>query len=345
MRNQKEKILFFTNELALLIKSGLTFTKAIEIILKEEKNKKFKDILKKIHKNLTMGKNIYDSFKPFENTFGSTYLYILKIGELSGNIVESLEDISKSLDFDLSQRKKLGGILIYPIVVICLTFLIVSFLLIFILPNFITIFEENQIELPLVTRILLGFSKNFHYILILIICILTIIFIFNMYINKNKYKRIRRDKFLLNIFLFGELKKLLLASNLYHSFSILLNAGIGMVESLEIMYMNNNNYYLKDRLFEVKKAILAGNNITTSFKNLNLYNDRFSILISVGEESGYLSENFLQISKILKEDFDYKLKKLLAILEPLVVLVLGLIVGFVVLAIYLPILSIGDIFI
>ena len=245
----------------------------------------------------------------------------------------------------MSQRKKLGGILIYPIVVVCLTFLIVSFLLIFILPSFITIFEENQIELPLVTRILLGISRNFHYILIFIIVILTIIFIFNMYINNNKYKRIRRDKFLLNIFLFGELKKLLLASNLYHSFSILLNAGIGMVESLEIMYMNNNNYYLKDRLFEVKKAILAGNNITTSFKNLNLYNDRFSILITVGEESGYLSENFLQISKILKEDFDYKLKKLLAILEPLVILILGLIVGFVVLAIYLPILSIGDIFI
>lgn len=345
MRNQKEKILFFTNELALLIKSGLTFTKAIEIILKEEKNKKFKDILKRIHKNLTIGKNIYDSFKPFENTFGSTYLYILKIGELSGNIVESLEDISKSLDFDLSRQKKLAGILIYPIVVISLTFLIVSFLLIYILPSFITIFEENQIELPLVTRILLSISRNFHYILLFIIVILTIIFIFNMYINKNKYKRIKRDKFLLNIFLFGELKKLLLASNLYHSFSILLNSGIGMVESLEILYMNNNNYYLKDRLFDLKKSILAGNNITTSFKNLNLYNDRFSILISVGEESGYLSENFLQISKILKEDFDYKLKKLLAILEPLVILILGLIVGFVVLAIYLPILSIGDIFI
>ena len=345
MRNQKEKILFFTNELALLIKSGLTFTKAIEIILKEEKNKKFKDILKRIHKNLTIGKNIYDSFKPFENTFGSTYLYILNIGELSGNIVESLEDISKSLDFDLSRQKKLAGILIYPIVVISLTFLIVSFLLIYILPSFITIFEENQIELPLITRILLSISRNFHYILLFIICILTIIFIFNMYINKNKCKRIKRDKFLLNIFLFGELKKLLLASNLYHSFSILLNSGIGMVESLEILYTNNNNYYLKDRLFDVKKSILAGNNIATSFKNLNLYNDRFSILISVGEESGYLSENFLQISKILKEDFDYKLKKLLAILEPLVVLILGLIVGFIVLAIYLPILSIGDIFI
>lgn len=345
MKIPKEKILFFTNELAILIKSGLTFTKAIEIILKEEKKKKFKDILKKVHKNLTIGKNIYDSFKPFENIFGSTYLYILKIGELSGNIVEGLEDISKSLDFDLSRQKKLKGILIYPIVVISLTFLIVSFLLAFILPSFVTIFEENQIELPLVTKILLAISRNFQYILIFIVVILTIIFIYNMYINKNKYKRIRRDKFLLNIFCFGELKKLLLASNLYHSFSILLDAGIGIIESLEILYTNNNNYYLKDRLFEVKKAILAGNNIASSFKKLNLYNDRFSVLISVGEESGYLSENFLQISKILKEDFDYKLKKLLAMLEPLVVVVLGLIVGFVVLAIYLPILSIGDIFI
>ena len=96
---KKKKILFFTNELALLIKSGLTFTKAIEIILKEEKNKKFKDILKKIHKNLTMGKNIYDSFKPFENTFGSTYLYILKIGELSGKYSRKLRRYFKIFRF------------------------------------------------------------------------------------------------------------------------------------------------------------------------------------------------------------------------------------------------------
>ena len=97
MRNQKEKILFFTNELALLIKSGLTFSKAIEIILKEEKNKKFKDILKKIHKNLTMGKNIYDSFKPFENTFGSTYLYILKIKKILSLLILFLIWYSKLL--------------------------------------------------------------------------------------------------------------------------------------------------------------------------------------------------------------------------------------------------------
>ena len=344
MKNKKEKILFFTNELAIMLKSGLTFTTAIEIILKEEKDKNFKEALKKIHKNLIAGRNIFESFKNFEKIFGNTYLYMLKIGEVSGSITESLEDISKSLEFDLANQKKLGGILVYPIVVISLTFIIVSFLLTFILPSFISIFEENQVELPLITRILLFISRNFHYILLFIIALILIIFFINMYINNNRYKRIKRDKWLLNTKLFGELKKLSLSSDLYHSFSILLTTGIGIIESVEILYMNNSNYYIKENLLEVKKSLLAGNNIATALKKLNLYNERFSILITAGEESGYLAENLLQISKILKQDFEYKLKKLMSLLEPLVVVFLGLIVAFVVVAIYLPILSIGDVF-
>ena len=340
MKNKKEKILFFTNELAIMLKSGLTFTTAIEIILKEEKDKNFKEVLKKIHKNLIAGKSIFESFKNFDRIFGNTYLYMLKIGEVSGSIVERLEDISKSLEFDLANQKKLGGILVYPIVVISLTLIIVTFLLTFILPNFITIFEENQVELPLITRILLFISRNFHYILLFIIVLILII----LYINNNKLKRIQKDKWLLNIRLFGELKKLSLSSDLYHSFSILLSVGIGIIESVDILYMNNNNYYTKENLLEVKKSLLAGNNIATALKKLNLYNERFSILITAGEESGYLSENLLQISKILKQDFEYKLKKLMSLLEPMVVVFLGLIVAFVVVAIYLPILSIGDVF-
>jgi len=290
MKNKKEKILFFTNELAIMLKSGLTFTTAIEIILREEKEKNFKEVLKKIN------------------------------------------------------QKKLGGILVYPIVVISLTLIIVTFLLTFILPNFITIFEENQVELPLITRILLFISRNFHYILLFIIALILIIFFTNMYINNNKFKRIKKDKWFLNMSIFGELRKLSLSSDLYHSFSILLSVGIGIIESVDILYMNNNNYYIKENLLEVKKSLLAGNNIATALKKLNLYNERFSILITAGEESGYLSENLLQISKILKNDFEYRLKKLMSLLEPLVVVFLGLIVAFVVVAIYLPILSIGDVF-
>ena len=89
-----------------------------------------------------------------------------------------------------------------------------------------------------------------------------------MYINNNKLMRIQKDKWLLNIRLFGELKKLSLSSDLYHSFSILLSVGIGIIESVDILYMNNNNYYIKENLLEVKKSLLAGNNIATCFKKI-----------------------------------------------------------------------------
>ena len=230
MKNKKEKILFFTNELAIMLKSGLTFTTAIEIILKEEKDKSFKEVLRKIHKNLIAGKSIFESFKNFDKVFGNTYLYMLKIGEVSGSITERLEDISKSLEFDLENEKKLGGILVYPIVVISLTFIIVTFLLTFILPSFISIFEENQVELPLITRILLFISRNFHYILFFIIALILITFFTNRYINNDKSKRIKKDKWLLDMKLFGELKKLSLSSDLYHHFSVLLSVGIGIIE-------------------------------------------------------------------------------------------------------------------
>ena len=109
-------------------------------------------------------------------------------------------------------------------------------------------------------------SRNFHYILFFIVALILMIFIINMYINNNKSKRIKRDKWLLTMRVFGELRKLSLSSDLYHSFSILLSVGIGIIESVEILYINNNNYYLKDNLLEVKKSLLAGNNIATALK-------------------------------------------------------------------------------
>ena len=222
MKNKKEKILFFTKELTIMLKSGITFMNSIEILLKEEKEKNFKQILKKIYKNLAAGKNIFNSFKEFSNIFGNTYLYMLKVGELTGTLEQRLEDISNNIEFELETKKKIGGILIYPLIVLCLTFIIVSFLLIFILPNFISIFEENNIELPFVTKILIFISRTFHFILIFIIFIVFLLFSLNKHINNNKFKKIKKDRFILKFPIFGEIIKLSLAAELYHSLFLLL---------------------------------------------------------------------------------------------------------------------------
>lgn len=344
MKNKKEKILFFTKELTIMLKSGITFMNSIEILLKEEKEKNFKQILKKIYKNLASGKNIFNSFKEFSNIWGNTYLYMLKVGELTGTLEQRLEDISNNIEFELETKKKIGGILIYPLIVLCLTFIIVSFLLIFILPNFISIFEENNIELPFVTKILIFISRTFHFILIFIIFIVFLLFSLNKHINNNKFKKIKKDHFILKFPIFGEIIKLSLAAELYHSLFLLLSVGHSLIDGIDILYMNTNNFYIKENLLLVKRSLLSGENISNSFKKLDLYNSRFSLLITSGEESGNLAENFFQISKILKQDFEYNLKKKIAFIEPITVIFLGMVVAFIVIAIYLPILSVGEIF-
>lgn len=340
----KEKILLFTNELNVMLKSGITFSKSLEILASQENNKNFKKVLFKIQRNISQGKGIFESFRKFENIFSLNFLQFLKIGEITGTLSERFENIIENLEFETNNRKKIWSILMYPIIVIALTLCIVTFLLLFILPNFISIFKENDLELPKITKILLFISENFLFILLMVSIFFVFIFFLFKYINKNKIMRTKKDKLFLFIPFLGEIIKLDIGINLYYLLSILLSSGISLIDSIDIMYRNNNNYYVKENLLKVKKSINLGNNISSSLKNLDIFIDRFYMLIISGEESGYLSENLFQISKILKQDFDYKVKKYLSFLEPLVMLILGLIIAFIVVAIYLPIFSVGDIY-
>lgn len=344
LKINKEKILLFTNELNVMLKSGITFSKSLEILASQENNKNFRGILLKVQKNISQGKGIFESFRNFENIFSLNFLQFLKIGEITGTLNERFENIIENLEFEINNKKKVWGILIYPIIVIALTLCVVSFLLLFILPNFILIFKENNLELPKITKILLFISENFLFILLMISIFLIFTFFLFRYINQNKTRRTKKDKFFLFIPFLGEIMKLNIAINLYYSLSILLSSGISLIDSIDIMYKNTNNYYVKENLLKVRKSINLGNNISISLKNLDIFTERFYMLIVSGEESGYLSENLFQISKILKQDFDYRVKKYLSFLEPLAMLILGLIIAFIVVAIYLPIFSVGDIY-
>lgn len=340
----KEKILLFVNELISLLNSGIIFSDALKILYSSEKNLKFKNSLKTIYKSIMQGNSIFKSFLPFKDIFGINFIYMLKVGELSGELTVCLEKIYKNMEYNLDNQKKVKSLLVYPIIVLVLSFFSVAFLLIFVLPNFILIFEENKIELPFATKILLFISKNFHFIIIFITLVFLMYFPFIRYIDNDKVKKLKKDKFLLNFIISGNLLKIKKAENLYYSLYTFLSSGITILDALEILIENEENLFIQDKIKKVHNAILNGNKIAVSLKQLNLFTERFYTLIVAGEESGFLIENFLQISKILNKEYDYKLKKVIAFIEPLSILILGLIILFVVLAIYLPILSISNIF-
>ncbi|MBS9776451.1 MAG: type II secretion system F family protein [Fusobacterium sp.] len=234
--------------------------------------------------------------------------------------------------------------MLYPLTILIFTLCIISFLILNILPNFIDIFEENNIELPLATKILLTISNNFTGILITLILLIISFILFLKYVNKNKDLKFKKDKFLFNFILLKNFYRYSFSSNFYRNFAVLLDTGINIDEILEVVYSTTENLFIKNKLFKVKNSVVSGFDIATSLKHIDFFNERFLSLLISAEESGRLTETLLFISEILKQDLEYKTKKFLTILEPLLMLFLGIIVGFIIIAIYLPIISVNNIF-
>lgn len=344
MKIKREKILLFTKQFNSLTKAGISITQALDILIFSEADKSFVKVLEKIRKNLNRGKNIFNSFKDFKNIFGNHFLYMLKIGEMSGSLSDSLDNIHNYLEYNLSNKKKVTSLLVYPCIVFFLSLIIFIFLLIFILPNFISLFEESQVELPKTTKFLIFLSNNFHYFLIALLIIFSTIILAFKYINSNKSLKLKKDRLILKLIILGDLLNLYYAEEIYYSLHILLNSGITLIDGFNPIIENINNLEIRRNLINVQKDIKSGTTITIAFKHLNLFNKRFQSFIKTAEESGFLSEAFLEISKILKLEYEYKIKKYIAFIEPLSIITLGLFIIFIILSIYIPIFSMINIF-
>lgn len=340
---KNEKILLFISQFNTLNKSGINFIQALDILIFSETDKHLLIVLKKIRIYLNNGKNIYNSFKHFENIFGSYFIYMLKIGEITGTINKSLDSSYTYLKYKYDNNQKITSLLIYPIIVFCITMFILIFLLVFILPNFITIFEDNKLELPISTKFLIFISNNFFYIIISLFTLILICLFLNMYINSKIHLKIKKDKFLLDMFFWGKFLKLFYAIEIYYSLYIFLEAGINIIDGIKIIEENINNLYIKRNLKEIEKRVFLGSSLSSALRHFILFNTRFQSFIKAGEESGFLADTFLEISKILKIEYEFTQKKYIALIEPISILFLGSLITFILLAMYSPILSLTEV--
>lgn len=339
---KNDKILLFISQFNSLTKSGISFIQSLDILILSETDKNFIQILKKIRSNLNNGKDIYSSFKNFENIFGSYFIYMLKIGELSGLFNKALESSYTYLEYKFNNRQKIISLLIYPIIVLCISLLLLSFLLLFILPNFITIFEDNNLSLPSSTKFLIYVSNNFLYIMIFFVFLVIAFLFLKKYINSQPNLKLKKDIFLLNFFIFGKFYRLFYAIEIYYSLHIFIEGGISIIDGVKIMEENIENLCIKRNLEKVKRDINLGLSVSLALKNLDLFDKRFQTFIKAGEESGFLADTFLEMSKILKMEYEFMQKKFIALIEPISILFLGGLIAFILLAMYSPMLSITD---
>jgi type II secretory pathway component PulF len=333
----KEKI-FFTQHLYLMIKGGLSLSEALETLKEETKSKTFKKVLDDVLKRVLEGESLNQGLSRHPKIFNQFFQGIVKIGEESGNLEENLQYLNSQLRSEYEIKRKVTAALIYPLIVVVLAVVIAFFVSFFVLPKAMAIFQMFNFQLPLTTRILISVAKFLKRSWAPIIIVVIFLILLFQALKKIKIFRYLFDKFNLSLPIFGPVFKNVNLVQFSQSFSTILKSGISLLDAFDICVQNLPNEILKESLVSVKAEVEKGGKISQGLKNYpKVFPPIFSQMVSVGERSGSLEDSFLYLSQFYQEEIDSALKNVSTVLEPLLLILVGLFVGFVALAIITPI--------
>mgnify|MGYP001576076058 CR=1 FL=1 len=337
----RKDITIFTRQLAALIGSGVNIINGLNIVCGQTQNKHFKAILSDVIAKIKDGKSLSAGMSLHPYVFSELYTSLIYSGEAAGKLEDSLGRLADFLEKDEDFRSSIKSALTYPIFVLAVGVLTVVGLLGFVIPRLVSMFEDMGQLLPLPTRILISISGalRLYWWLILFFIIAAVFFIHRLY--KSKHGRLFWDSARLKIIVLGEVTLKTEISRLTRTLSLLISGGQPIVSALEIATSVIGNEAIKIELKGFKEQILAGESFSKSLSGSKLFPVFVNNIISVGEESGRLDKALSRVAEDYQKDVDNTLKALTRLVEPVIILVMGLIVGFIVLAMLLPIFQIN----
>lgn len=331
--------LFFTKHLAMMLKSGITIAEAIETIADQAKSKKFHSILINVSQSIRNGQTLAKALANHSKVFDSLYISLVEVGEASGTLDRSLAYLASHLAKEYALRKKIQGALLYPTIVLVAVTIVGLGMSFFVLPNLVELFNSLDTELPITTKILLYFANLIkEYGVFLIVDFFIFILAFRILIALPGIKPIWH-RVLLSLPIFGELLQNEILTTICRNLGMMLRSGLPIRKSLVIQYLGTDNLVFKDYIKRLEIAVDKGKDMHSEL-TLGNYS-KFSLvaikMIGVGEKTGRLDETFLYLGDFFEEEVDNLAKNLSVVLEPIILLVIGLVVGFVALAIITPI--------
>lgn len=333
-----EEKMFFAEHLSLMIKGGVPLVEALTTLKNEARSKTFKETLADIFKRILEGESLSRAMDKYPKIFDKFYRDIVRIGEESGNLEENLKYLFQKLQKDLEMRKKVMAALLYPAIIIIMALIIAISVALFILPKITNLFQLLNIELPLATRILISSVTFFQkYWLFIFVGIIFFILIFQI-IKRIKLVEFWLDRISLSLPVFGGIFKNINLSFFSRTLFTLLKSGVPLMESLEISAKTQPNEVYKRQLIRVRNEVERGEKIS---QGLKIFPDTFSAIFSemvlVGEKSGTLEESLLYLAEYYEKETETTLKNFSSIIEPILLIFVGLFVGFVAIAIIIPV--------
>lgn len=340
LQRQKVKLkdlAIYSRQLSVLIDAELPLIQSLNILAEQTKNKYFKRVIKDIRADVEAGSTLNQAKRKFPKVFDDLYCNLVASGEQSGSLDVMLRRLAEYLEKIVKLRAQVRQAMIYPTAVLTFAVVVVIFMLWKVIPVFASIFLELGAQLPLLTQIVVNLSNFIQkYILFVAIGMVVLVFGFRYWRKTPSGRRIV-DRFLLKMPLFGKLLEKVGLSRVTRTLSTLLSGGVPMLESLKITSSTSGNVIIEDYIMQARSMVAEGTSLRDALREKGRFPFMMIQMVGVGEATGTLDEMLTKLANFYDEEVETSVASLLSILEPILLIVVGVLVGGIVVSMYLPI--------
>ncbi|MEP7324950.1 MAG: type II secretion system F family protein [Gemmatimonadota bacterium] len=330
-------IVIFTRQFATMINAGLPLVQSLDILAQQTENKKLAEVVRAVVYDVESGNTLADAFRKHPKAFTDLYVNMVAAGEAGGILDTILLRLATFLEKNDALVRKVKSAMIYPGVIFSVAAIAIAVLLIFVIPTFQNMFASVNLELPLPTRIVIGASQmliSYWWILVALV-VGGVIGIKQYYASDTGKKKI--DQMMLNAPVLGDLLRKSAVSRFTRTLGTLISSGVSILDGLEITAKTAGNRVIHDAVMDSRQSIAGGETIAAPLERSKVFPPMVISMIAVGEQTGGLDEMLTKIADFYDDEVDVAVGALLSLMEPIMIVVLGVIVGGMVVAMYLPI--------
>ncbi|MDT8715485.1 type II secretion system F family protein [Clostridium sp. 19966] len=329
-------ISIFARQFYTMLDAGAPINTCLEVLSEQITNPKLSDAIKDIHEEVRKGGTLSEAMAQHSDVFPQLFISMVAAGEMTGNLDTIMLRMSNHYEKDNKLNNKIRSAMIYPIVLACVAIIVVSVLLVFVMPTFVGMFKSNNIQLPTSTKILLAISDTIRAHWILIIFILIGIAVGIRYYFKSSSGVLFLDKMKLKIPIVKKLSQMIVVSRFTRTLATVISSGITLIDGLNIVSQVVSNKVVEVEITRTRDMVMKGESLAASMSETSLFPPMLLSMISIGEESGSMDSILNKTADFYDEELETQIQMFTALLEPLMIVVMGLVIGFMVISLLQP---------
>lgn len=331
------EIVNFTRQLATMVMAGLSLSEALTILRSQTSNQKFSDVLAEVEHAVVSGGNLADSLAKYPQYFSPIYVSLISAGEASGTLDEVLTRLSETLEAQREFRSKVTGAMIYPAIIVVGMVVVVMIMMTVVVPKLTDLYRDFGVSLPASTQLLMDLSSWFVRFWWLAIAVGTAGIVGFVRWRKTTVGELMIDSFLLRLPILGELQKKVILVEFTRTLSMLIGSGIRLLDALQVLKGAVGNVLFRNAIADVARKVERGFPLGETFAQYPVFPPIVAQMMKVGEETGKLDDTLLKLSGYFESESEHLVKGLTTAIEPIIMVILGVGVGFIVISVITPI--------